>query len=467
MRWVASRFRLGCLTARCHVFVTVACELSSFTGRIGVDCGHLDAAFHPVAREEFVMARLRQSAGSLLGFAAGVWIVMGMASAQQPPPVPSTPPVAGSTIPPPSDVPQPVPPAVGSGSTGPQVTSGPGPGLPGGTQPASMPVPQRFTFKIDPKTPTTDLLPTPPVVKRSTSPVLTDDLAKIAEVEFQARPEKITTDGKLTEQIAHQLAKINHLNARKTDAFMIALLANRADLAGLPFAMGESCRTTGERTRQFTIAVNTVRQALGGNRFVLSNRLNADMSAPSAGPQGSSGGAPPAQQSGFLAPPPLPSGNFWTQYPTLCEQQDAVSSRADAALREHVTVARIAALMQMLAAESAGDAAGAGQVPHRRSARRGDQGAGPLAIFSPKRTSAPAAIDVAQGPPREGLHRRPGEGPALPVAGGGQARGGRHRQLERTDLIPELVAVLAQDRPAAAGHPGERREEGFAWSARW
>ena len=245
------------------------------------------------------MARLRQSAGSLLGFAAGVWIVMGMASAQQPPPVPSTPPVAGSTIPPPSDVPQPVPPAVGSGSTGPQVTSGPGPGLPGGTQPASMPVPQRFTFKIDPKTPTTDLLPTPPVVKRSTSPVLTDDLAKIAEVEFQARPEKITTDGKLTEQIAHQLAKINHLNARKTDAFMIALLANRADLAGLPFAMGDSCRTAGERTRQFTIAVNTVRQALGGNR------ARDQFRRPPQAAQGSSGGVLRAQQSGFLTPPAI------------------------------------------------------------------------------------------------------------------------------------------------------------------
>ena len=124
----------------------------------------------------------------------------------------------------------------------------------------------------------------------STGPVLTDDLAKIAEVEFQARPEKITTDGKLTEQIAHQLAKINHLNARKTDAFMIALLANRADLAGLPFAMGESCRTTGERTRQFTIAVNTVRQALGGNRAVINF-------APATGPQGSSGRSA-AQQSG-------------------------------------------------------------------------------------------------------------------------------------------------------------------------
>jgi hypothetical protein len=128
-----------------------------------------------------------------------------------------------------------------------------------------MPVPaQRFNFKILPNTQTKDLLPTPPKTQTPTGPTLTDELAKVPEVEFQVKPEKPAQDGKLIEQTAHQLAKINHLNAKKTDAFMVALLESREDLAGLPFVMGDDCRTSGERTKQFNIAVTAVRQALGG-----------------------------------------------------------------------------------------------------------------------------------------------------------------------------------------------------------
>src|SRR5262249_60667112 len=61
---------------------------------------------------------------------------------------------------------------------------------------------------------------------------------------------------------AHQIAKINHLNRKKTDAFMHALLEKRADLAGLPFAMGDDCRTKGDRSREFAAAVEMVRHAL-------------------------------------------------------------------------------------------------------------------------------------------------------------------------------------------------------------
>src|SRR5207249_3858494 len=99
--------------------------------------------------------------------------------------------------------------------------------------------------------------------------------AKVPEVEFQAKPEKGTTDEKLTERAAHQLAKINHLNAKKPDAFMAALLANRSDLAGLPFVMGDDCRTSGDRLKHFTEAVNTVRQAMAGNRSVNAPPVNA------------------------------------------------------------------------------------------------------------------------------------------------------------------------------------------------
>ena len=155
-----------------------------------------------------------------------------------PPPVPTVPPVA-----PPLSLPtqavQPVPVPPGGGFV-------------------AMPI--RFNFTIDPKTPVKDLLPTPPAASAPVGPVVTDDLAKVPEITFQAPPAKVDPN-ELQKQTAHQLAKMNHLNAKKTDAFMTALIESRPDLAGVPFAMGDDCRTSGERTIQFTAAVDHERSA--------------------------------------------------------------------------------------------------------------------------------------------------------------------------------------------------------------
>jgi hypothetical protein len=226
------------------------------------------------------------------------------------------------------------------------------------TQAIGLPGGQRFSFTIDAKTPTKELLPTPPTVKAIKGPVLNDDLKSVPEIEFQARA-KITNDGKLTEQTAHQLAKINHLNAKKTDEFMRALIASRSDLAGMPFIMGDDCRTAGERSRLFAQAVNTVRLALGGGGgpggFGFSGGQMAVPPGMGRGGSGFSGPGMPGPGGG--GPPPQPGqgpmGPFWTSYPALCEQEDTAQKRPDKELREHMTVVRIAALMQMLAPESA------------------------------------------------------------------------------------------------------------------
>ena len=74
---------------------------------------------------------------------------------------------------------------------------------------------------------------------------LSDDLAQVPEVEFQAPPAREMDNQEALKATAHAMAKINHLNARKTDGFMAALRFERSDLAGLPFAMGDACRTKG------------------------------------------------------------------------------------------------------------------------------------------------------------------------------------------------------------------------------
>ena len=61
--------------------------------------------------------------------------------------------------------------------------------------------------------------------------------------------------------MAHILAKINHLNGKKRDGFMLAMIEQRSDLRGLPFLMGDDCRTREEDAKVFALAANLLRQS--------------------------------------------------------------------------------------------------------------------------------------------------------------------------------------------------------------
>src|SRR6266478_2140741 len=74
----------------------------------------------------------------------------------------------------------------------------------------------RFQFQIDPKTPLHDLLPVPPTTKNPASPVIVRDVSQVPEVEFQMPLAKMPNE-KALKQTAHTMAKINHLNDKKTD----------------------------------------------------------------------------------------------------------------------------------------------------------------------------------------------------------------------------------------------------------
>jgi hypothetical protein len=120
----------------------------------------------------------------------------------------------------------------------------------------------RFQFKIDPKTPLKELLPVAPNSKIPAGPAIAKDLSQIPEVQFQMPLERKLGSPEAQKQTAHTIAKINHLNEKKMDGFLEALRNERVDLTGLPFAMGDACRTKGERSKQFAIEVNMVRSAL-------------------------------------------------------------------------------------------------------------------------------------------------------------------------------------------------------------
>src|SRR5262249_38615245 len=148
-----------------------------------------------------------------------------------------------------------------------------GPASPPSLFPGAMSLPPtRFNFKIDPNTPVEKLLPTAPKGKKPAGPMLSDDLGKVPEEAFEEQLATDVASQEASKHTAHTIAKLNHVNGKQTDSYMQALLGARSDLAGLPVAMGDYCRTKGEQSKQFARAVATVRTALaqGGSSVPMS-----------------------------------------------------------------------------------------------------------------------------------------------------------------------------------------------------
>jgi len=316
--------------------------------------------------------------------------------------------------------PQAPPPALpGSGPGSPQVFNPLLPQPPNGPPSAgfevSMPAfgkkgvrKSRFTFVIEPNTAKEDLLPARPKFKRISGPFLSDDLAKAPEVEFAARPAKDAAPADLMKDTAHQLAKMNHMNAKKTDAFMTALLESRPDLSGMPFVMGDDCRTTGERSKQFTQAVAVVRQAL-------------------AVIQGN---------------PPGAGVSFWQQYHALVQQHEQNQPRPDRALAEHIAAARVAALTQMLAAETADVRLGLAKHLAGVSNVDATKALAHMAIYSAEDDVRFAALDALKVRREKDYTEILVKGLYYPWPAVAKHAADAIARLERKDLIPQLLAVL-------------------------
>ncbi len=274
---------------------------------------------------------------------------------------------------------------------------------------------ERFHFDIAPNTPVKDLLPPAPSVDASN--LLVNDLTRVPQVELHRMPTRGPSAGEAVKQTAFTIAKINHLNKKKPEGFLRALCDARPDVAGLPFAMGGACRTTGERSPQFAIAVNTIRAALqsqGDGSMMNASKMNAMFkmmgARPSSGNVNIGQAAQPVRggKSADLmvaASGPMVSASatteilpeiFWRQFQTICAEQDQEQARADRTTRECITLARIGALMQILAPEPPRMRlglirylAGVSHVEATRALAR-------LAIFSAEDRVRQAAMDALQ-----------------------------------------------------------------------
>jgi hypothetical protein len=124
----------------------------------------------------------------------------------------------------------------------------------------------RFKFTFDPKTPLSALLPAPAKVSSKLPPPLNEDLSKVPELSFGEPIAKTQTKTQAIKETAHAIAKVNHLNQQKIDGFMEALIAHRADLRGLPFLMGQECRTCEEQARIFAAIAQRLNQSMRNAR---------------------------------------------------------------------------------------------------------------------------------------------------------------------------------------------------------
>jgi hypothetical protein len=357
----------------------------------------------------------------------------------------------------------------------------------------------RFNFVIQPDTPLKDLLPIPPKAKQP-APRLVDDISQVPEVAFQEPLAKSPEALKLT---AHTMAKINFLNKvvplgqgqpHSSDGFMEALLQERPDLADLPMAMGEDCRTKGDRSKFFTQALNTIKQARVKNNVVAANQVRASKLraladnqlkvqkaiAETIGQVGSSIPSPaPSEKNTSAAiaatlPPgqqPMFSGNidivgdiivsagsahqtvdpdaFWDQFTKLCAQEDKANSRLDPNQLDHVTCARIAALMQVLGPESVAMRKGLVKYLAATSHPEATRALVKLAVFSSEDEVRNPAIDALKVRREKDYTPILLQGLRYPLPAVAKRATEAMTKLERTDLVPELVSFLEEADPRA------------------
>jgi hypothetical protein len=404
----------------------------------------------PHARHGTATRRLLEGATlavALVGVAA--WLGAGDLRAQQPS-APAAPPGTRTASPdpvpppaPPQPASQPTPTTPGAQPTAPAPVGtviGPGETINVAANP--IPAPPRFQFKIAPNTPLKDLLPVPPPDRKLAGPVLSDDLARVPEVEFQAPLPKGRPVDKAMEKTAFTIAKINHVNGKRADGFLEALRGERPDLAGLPFAMGDACRTTGDRSRQFATEVATVRRALSSGQIAFVPGPGGTVSVvTTAGPSP----APTVVRAEDLGRPV----SFWERYQAACAQEDQAQAKTDRAQCEHVTLARIAALMQVLAPESADVRLGLVKYLAAVSHAEATRALARLAIFDPDEEVRHTAVDALKVRRERDYTDVLVRGLRYPWPAVARRAADAVVKLERSDLVPQLVDLLDDPDPRA------------------
>jgi hypothetical protein len=282
-----------------------------------------------------------------------------------------------------------------------------------------------FKFNIDAKTPVKDLLPTPPAAQPEVAPFLGDDLSQVPELAFQEPPAVTAVKfaphpqhNETMKQMAHQIAKIKFLNQKETDGFLKMLLANRPDLAGLSFSMGDACRMKKEHLADFRLGLDVLHAAMHK-----------------------------ADQFGSLQPNAVTAGLFWNAYQAEWTLRDKKTTIKHPFPQENINTAHLAGLVQVLMPESAvlrqGLAKYLSTIPHAEATRALAR----LAIFSPEPQVRQEAIKALKVRREKDYTDILLAGLSYPWPTVAQRAGEALTQLECTSVVPQLVNLLDEPDP--------------------
>jgi hypothetical protein len=122
------------------------------------------------------------------------------------------------------------------------------------------------------------LVAAPPRAQGAVVPLAFADLEGAPEVSLQDAVPSSSAG-----EIASAIAKINSLNEGEPDGFIKSLVRKRVDLAGLPFVLGDACRKTDKESRAFARAATDVHRSrllghgwggtgVGGTTFIHGSR---------------------------------------------------------------------------------------------------------------------------------------------------------------------------------------------------
>jgi hypothetical protein len=300
---------------------------------------------------------------------------------------------------------------------------------------------KQFHFEIDPNAPLQSLLPTPPRTIAASGIGIPQKLLDVPEVEFQAPLPKGIRPDEASKQMAHQIAKINHLNHKKADGFMEALRDERVrDLGGLPFAMGEACRRQGKSSSMFARAAQAVHMALPSadmpRLLELTKRIFSVTAASASQAILAAMTGPPVESS------PTRAKDFWTVY-----QRDGTFDALDGRSLEAGATARIAALMQILASESPEIRLGLIDYLAKLPQAEATQALARLAIFSSEDDVCKAAIHALVTRPKADYTDTLSQGLRYPLPAVARRSANTLAKLKRTDMFPRLIDCLEEPDP--------------------
>jgi hypothetical protein len=296
---------------------------------------------------------------------------------------------------------------------------------------------ERYRFEIHPKTPVNELLPVPPRAA-PVGKLLVEDLALVPEVQFQepfvvAGNNAVELEAARTAALiatAHQIAKINFVNGESPDRFMERLLAQRPDLAGLPFTLGESCRLPKEQRAQFQLQVGELRSLLADLR--IDEKPGTD--------NGPAAARKRLQKS---------AAEFWKSYDSTLK-----TGRNGDKLHPLEEPCAVAALTQMLDTEPQSLQPGlvqrlAGFTTTAAGTEQSTQALARLALFAPAAATRRAATDALRQRDPAAVAPHLLRGLRYPWPAVARNAADAIVRLGRTDLAPTLVQMLQEPDPRA------------------